>query len=541
MSLTKVSYSMVTGAPVNVFDYLSAAQKADVLANTASIDCRAEIQTAMTFAWLNQRALYVPGGTYLINSVGPTYGGKVYGLWLINGIAGPGQYEPFRMFGDGYWVTQFVVNNNVGIDRILGLQFNGQGCSIADIGISAANSSGVSDCLFTGSGTTVVDNIWTGGGKNGFHFSGGPLYVSGCTTEYASDNGFFLDGSFNTTISNSIALQSAADSGGAGILITQTAAQGGANAWQMLTGISIVGCAFESVSTDNSGIGASVIFETGVYMPVHFSDCSFGNLGFGSTVSSGYKTAYGVSVNYVDTISFTNCDFSMNTYGNIVNNTKNAMFTGCTFVKSGYLLGATSGVTWAVRDLSIGTSNASIVNCSFSYSAGSSIYTGAGCRSISIIGNSFINTQTGGLNVSGVAVNTALSAAGNAAIDINPSAATDSIKIIANNFDSDTAYSSGKYGIRINCATAVPSANNVTITSNTNFNNASFQYKYVTPSATALQANSWLIFNDALAISTPQNFPSIADANAPNSTLYYSTTASKLVWKDSGGSVNNLY
>lgn len=34
---------------------------------------------------------------------------------------------------------------------------------------------------------------------------------------------------------------------------------------------------------------------------------------------------------------------------------------------------------------------------------------------------------------------------------------------------------------------------------------------------------------------------SLADSAAENSTLYYSTTASKLVWKDSGGTVNNLY
>jgi hypothetical protein len=34
---------------------------------------------------------------------------------------------------------------------------------------------------------------------------------------------------------------------------------------------------------------------------------------------------------------------------------------------------------------------------------------------------------------------------------------------------------------------------------------------------------------------------SMADGSAPNSTLYYSTTQSKLVWKDSGGTVNVLY
>jgi hypothetical protein len=34
---------------------------------------------------------------------------------------------------------------------------------------------------------------------------------------------------------------------------------------------------------------------------------------------------------------------------------------------------------------------------------------------------------------------------------------------------------------------------------------------------------------------------SSADASAPNNSIYYSTTASKLVYKDSGGTVNNLY
>jgi hypothetical protein len=34
---------------------------------------------------------------------------------------------------------------------------------------------------------------------------------------------------------------------------------------------------------------------------------------------------------------------------------------------------------------------------------------------------------------------------------------------------------------------------------------------------------------------------SSADASAPNNSIYYSTTQSKLVYKDSGGTVNNLY
>jgi hypothetical protein len=34
---------------------------------------------------------------------------------------------------------------------------------------------------------------------------------------------------------------------------------------------------------------------------------------------------------------------------------------------------------------------------------------------------------------------------------------------------------------------------------------------------------------------------SLADSAATNNSIYYSTTASKLVYKDSGGTVNNLY
>ena len=39
----------------------------------------------------------------------------------------------------------------------------------------------------------------------------------------------------------------------------------------------------------------------------------------------------------------------------------------------------------------------------------------------------------------------------------------------------------------------------------------------------------------------PLRLPSLADSSAPNDSWYYSTTASKAVYKDSGGSVHALY
>jgi len=70
MSLTKVSYSMITGAPVNIFDYMTAAQIADVQSNAATIDVSTTIQSALTaFVTAGQFVdIIFPNGTYKLNS-----------------------------------------------------------------------------------------------------------------------------------------------------------------------------------------------------------------------------------------------------------------------------------------------------------------------------------------------------------------------------------------------------------------------------------------------------------------------------------------
>lgn len=61
MSLTKATYSMVTGAPVNVFDFMTAAQIADVQAGTGSIDLTSVIQTAINSVYCTVNG-YATGG-----------------------------------------------------------------------------------------------------------------------------------------------------------------------------------------------------------------------------------------------------------------------------------------------------------------------------------------------------------------------------------------------------------------------------------------------------------------------------------------------
>lgn len=70
MSLTKATYSMLVNAPVNVFDYMSAAQKADVDAGTFTVDCTDAIQAAIDDAPIGV-AIEGNGKRYLVTTLKP--------------------------------------------------------------------------------------------------------------------------------------------------------------------------------------------------------------------------------------------------------------------------------------------------------------------------------------------------------------------------------------------------------------------------------------------------------------------------------------
>lgn len=68
MSLTKATYSMVSGAPVNVFDFMTSAQIASVQARDLSVDVTAAIQSAINYCFANgHRQLVFPSGTYFVS------------------------------------------------------------------------------------------------------------------------------------------------------------------------------------------------------------------------------------------------------------------------------------------------------------------------------------------------------------------------------------------------------------------------------------------------------------------------------------------
>jgi hypothetical protein len=65
MALTKASYSMITGSVVNAFDFMTAAQIADVQARTVTVDTTTAIQTAINSLGTGGGVVRLPKGRYL--------------------------------------------------------------------------------------------------------------------------------------------------------------------------------------------------------------------------------------------------------------------------------------------------------------------------------------------------------------------------------------------------------------------------------------------------------------------------------------------
>ena len=88
MSLTKASYSMITGAPVNVFDYLTPAQITAVQTNSYSgvADITSAVQSAITYIANTSGTLYFPQGVYQVTAtlnMGVATSGQVLGCTII--------------------------------------------------------------------------------------------------------------------------------------------------------------------------------------------------------------------------------------------------------------------------------------------------------------------------------------------------------------------------------------------------------------------------------------------------------------------------
>jgi hypothetical protein len=137
MALTKVSYSMIQGEPLNVLDY-GASPSASASVNTAAI------QSALNDALTLKRAVYVPAGVYELNGT-LTYPGKNVCMY---GEGEPFGYANYATPSNGYTPTTFkwtsavangiVMNTTANqYDAVILKAITLDGGNLVDVGITA--------------------------------------------------------------------------------------------------------------------------------------------------------------------------------------------------------------------------------------------------------------------------------------------------------------------------------------------------------------------------------------------------------------------
>lgn len=127
MSLTKASYSLITGAPVNVLDY-GAVADANITTGVGTNSTQA-IQDAIDFASAAARPVYIPGGNYSItNLVVPA---------------------TTRIFGDGRHLTNLVVRDGT-TGRVITDDGNAAKIQLEEFAVYGRNVAGVTTLLYLG-------------------------------------------------------------------------------------------------------------------------------------------------------------------------------------------------------------------------------------------------------------------------------------------------------------------------------------------------------------------------------------------------------
>ena len=182
MALTKVTYSMIDNAPINVKDYGAVGD--------GLTDDTAAIQAAVTFASNNSKAVYFPSGAYEI-SAPITFGGTSFAIFgeaaadtIIREVSGSGQIRLFDMSG-----------------------LSGDSCIIEDISFYGPTGGGLGGTgihIATGSGIDVR-NCWFAGLLIGVYKAPdtADVVILNCTFEACFD-ALALNGAAETICDNNI-------------------------------------------------------------------------------------------------------------------------------------------------------------------------------------------------------------------------------------------------------------------------------------------------------------------------------------------------
>lgn len=126
MSLTKASYSMITGAPVNVFDFMTPTQIADVQGNTYAENVTAPVQAALDSGAVS---LYFPQGTYKVSTLTvPSTVREIKGVGANRGFGTRLRFDTGQTLINGFLVSvgcSGLAVSNLSLEFRSGLYTNG--------------------------------------------------------------------------------------------------------------------------------------------------------------------------------------------------------------------------------------------------------------------------------------------------------------------------------------------------------------------------------------------------------------------------------
>lgn len=247
MSLTKVSYAMITGAPVNIQDYGADA--------TGSTDSTTAIQAAADAAFTNGQALYIPAGTFKITDTvsvkvsiigeGPRVSIiKNYGTNDALDLSQSNYYTTFQNFsvdgsgnvasrdGISLYDSAAVTGNNVAYSQFFNVYSRNNGrhglyhrqawatryeqCQFTDnggLGVYVDTQSGDSGSA-NGVSFFQCDSRGNGGTTSGFGSDAGGVKINGAAGVYwyggivESNNGFAFYVGNNTTAVRNVVIDS---------------------------------------------------------------------------------------------------------------------------------------------------------------------------------------------------------------------------------------------------------------------------------------------------------------------------------------------
>lgn len=157
MSLTKATYSLINGAPINVLDFGAVGD--------GVADDTAAIQAAVTAA-SNNASVYFPAGTYLVGAAGIDVASKT-GLTLFgeSAIIKITAISTLTIPSLGACSIRFSSCTRSGVR---GLTINGNSIASAAVGFSAGTECFVIDCTIFASGATGQVVSSNGGVRNRF-------------------------------------------------------------------------------------------------------------------------------------------------------------------------------------------------------------------------------------------------------------------------------------------------------------------------------------------------------------------------------------